>query len=125
MSTVGLARRFEELLKNLFEADGYTVAQNVRIGAAGAQIEVDLLVTSPTSGLRAVVEAKLYRSEQVGRGILLNAARQTEAARRAAHAHRGVLAITCRLDPMVRTELETTPNLIVYDYDVLAALLVH
>jgi hypothetical protein len=116
-----LGGRFEALLKRLFEAEGFLVAREAQVGPA--EQRADLLITSPSSHLRAIIEAKLYRSEQVGRGLLLNAARLTEALRSLAGADRGILAVTCRVDPLLQTELRTVPNLILYDYDVLTGLL--
>lgn len=121
MNAKELWRRFEELLKRLFEVEGFLVAREAQVGPVGQH--ADLLITSPTSGLRAIIEAKLYRSEQVGRGLLLNAARLTESLRSLAGADRGILAVTCRVDSLLQTELRIVPNLILYDYDVLTGLL--
>ncbi len=71
---------------------------------------------------QAVVEIKLYSSEAVGRSVLRNAAYQAEAARTGASADRALLVVSCRVDSLTLAELGAFPNLVLYDYDVLAWL---
>ena len=111
-----LEERYLDLLGQLFNSLGYQSHSTSKFDS----IAPDLFLTNPEN-MKAIVEAKLYRTEFVGRNILRRAAYQAERVRRTLEADWCILAVTSRVDEVRIAELRPNPSLVIYDYDVLSA----
>lgn len=109
--------QFENLIEKFFISQNFVVRRPDKDGP-----RYDFLISSP-SNASAVVEVKLYKSLEVGIGILTNAARQVESYRRIVRANKAILIVSCRVDKLARAELKIIPNLVIYDFDDLATAL--
>jgi Restriction endonuclease len=114
--TTDLSDRFIEFVQRLFELRGFTTAKAKNVGDMSLDLALEL------NGKRAVVTTKIYGSRHVASAILKNAVQNLNADRQRAHAQRGVLVTTVRVDTLNRAEISKFPLVLVYDYDALSEL---
>ena len=119
MATVGLERRFEKFVADLFRTEGFEVTEEPQV-VHGRR--ADLLIRSST-GATAVVEIKFYRSRVIPIALLVQAATLLENARGSLSATRSILVIGTRATPLGRETLKQQfPDLVIYDLDALSFL---
>lgn len=115
---VSLATQFEQLVRELFIAESFQIED----GNAGLKTRPDIIVRS-SSGARATVEIKLYRSKNLSTSLLRNALRYIENARREHEADRAILVVNGVVAPWTRLIFrDDFPNALIYDVRALAFL---
>jgi hypothetical protein len=116
-----LENRFDELVFELFRAEGFH-AESKPIRPAGLDWSPHLLIRSRT-GATAIGGTNIYRSLTVPAYALRSSAVQAEHMRRAWPADRGMLVIGNKVESRVRNEVKSLfPDLLIYDIDNLAFL---
>jgi hypothetical protein len=115
VESTDLYRRFEQLIAELFQAEGFKVLTETQY----ANIRVDLFLISKTQKT-AAVECKLFRTRQMGAKLLFQIMNQTEMNRRILKADRGVLVTGSRIPRYTRDGLaKEYPSIVVFDLDAL------
>ncbi len=106
-----LAQEFQDLIQRLLTAHGLHVLP-LAPGSA------DFVVES-TSGQKAAVEVKLYRSQTATESALRKAALQLGAARERLGTSRAILVTNVQVNPALKPSFEKELAVNIYDYDVL------
>jgi Restriction endonuclease len=116
-----LEQSFEQFVADLFQAKGFKVERQVQVPISGLSVP-DLLIRSST-GTRAIIEAKLYRSRTVTTALVVQAAAQAEQYRQSFEVDKAILVIGNKVSDQAKAILEKQlPNTLLYDVDVLAFL---
>lgn len=113
---------FEAFVAELFLAEGFKIETPPAMPNAGAR--PDLMVISPT-GVRALVEAKLYRSRLPTLSLIHQAAANLDFSRRVYRTQKAILVIGNSVAPDTRLTLAAEfADIVLYDAGTLAFLVI-